>query len=464
MTQLGDLLTTKAGKDAHPLVLVTASGFKSWAQKQPARLQNWMKTQAFEGKAGSYCTLPSKDGGVEKVIAVLSEPVSMWNLAGLPKALPQGLYALEGKLDTADLAKLCTGWILGGYSFHAMKSKKDKAVQARLFCADTKAVAEARRMATVIVQVRDLITMPASHLGPEELAATIKETLAGEGTQWTEIVGEALVKQNFPAIYEVGKASPRKPRLVDVQWGNPKHPLVTIVGKGVVFDTGGLDLKPSSAMYLMRKDMGGAAIALGLASLILQGKLPVRLRLLVPVVENAVSGNAFRPSDVIKMRNGLTVEVGNTDAEGRLILADALALASEEKPALLIDFATLTGAARSAVGTGISAYFTDDKGLAADLDMAGEAAEDPVWRLPLFDAYDDMLKSSFADVNSAPASPYAGAITAALFLRRFVGKDIPWLHIDFMAWNTSGKAGRPEGGEAMALRAVYGMIRKRFGK
>lgn len=456
-------LSAKPSSVMHPIAYVKAEGYKAWVKKQPARMQAWLEVQDFKPKAGAFILLPSKEGALERVLVIGSDTPSLWDLSAAAASLPKGMFKLDGNDDPQVLEKLYLGWILGGHQPERMKSKADPQPAARLYAPCQSAAKAAQRMADAILQVRDLISAPANKLGPDELVAAAKDTLAGEGVEWTEIVGEALLTQNYPAIHAVGRASTRAPRLIDIRWGRAKDPMVTLVGKGVVYDTGGLDIKPSSAMYLMRKDMGGAAVALGVARMIVAAKLPVRLRLLLPVVENAVSGNAYRASDVLTMRDGQTVEVGNTDAEGRLILADALAEAASEKPALLIDFSTLTGAARAAVGTGISAFFTDDKSLAADLEAAGEDTQDPVWRLPLFDGYDDMLRSSFADMNSCPASPYAGAITAALFLRRFVGKTIPWIHFDFMAWNMSSRAGRPEGGEAMALRAVYGLLAKRFG-
>ena len=309
-----------------------------------------------------------------------------------------------------------------------------------------------------------MINTPAEDMGPAELAAAVTDIGKKFRAKVTQIKGDDLRRKNYPAVHMVGRASSRPPRLIDLTWGNPKHPKVTLVGKGVCFDTGGLDLKLSTSMYLMKKDMAGAACALAIGSMIMGAKLPVRLGVLIPAVENSVSGDAYRPTDVIKMRNGLTVEVGNTDAEGRLILADALAEAGSEKPALLINFSTLTGAARTALGTEVAALFCDDDQFAEDLFAAGKQMDDPLWRMPLHMPYDKMLDSPVADINSCPGSPYGGAIVAALFLKRFVGAKQVWAHLDYMAWNLSSKPGRPEGAEPATVRAVYRAIEMRFGK
>ncbi|MCK5620816.1 MAG: leucyl aminopeptidase family protein, partial [Alphaproteobacteria bacterium] len=316
--------------------------------------------------------------------------------------------------------------------------------------------------ATATSFVRDLINTPAADMGPADLAQAARE-LAGEfGADFTVTVGDELIEQNYPAIHAVGRAAAVAPRLIDISWGDPSHPKVTLVGKGVCFDTGGLDLKPSRGMALMKKDMGGAAMVLGLARMIMMTGLPVRLRVLAPAVENSVSGNAMRPRDILRTRKGLTVEIGNTDAEGRLVLADALTEAMADKPDLLLDFATLTGAARGAVGTGIAAMFTPDDNLAEDLYRQGVAEDDPVWRLPLWKPYRRMIDSKVADINNAGDSPHAGAITAALFLAEFVDEGISWAHFDIMAWNPAARPGRPEGGEAMAMRAAFATIKDRY--
>jgi leucyl aminopeptidase len=319
------------------------------------------------------------------------------------------------------------------------------------------------RAASATFLVRDLINTPAADMGPEELAAAARTLADGHGARFAVIVGDELQVRNYPAVHAVGRASSRAPRLIDLQWGDESNPRVTLVGKGVCFDSGGLDLKPAAGMKLMKKDMGGAAIMLGLARMVMSANLPVRLRVLIPAVENSVSGNALRPLDVIETRKGLTVEIGNTDAEGRVILADALAEAASEQPALLVDCATLTGAARVALGTELPALFTNDDTLAQALLAHGAATGDPLWRLPLWKPYKRHLDGKVADLTNAADIAFAGAITAALFLAEFAKPAKPWAHIDIMAWNTDSRPGRPEGGEAMGMRALYGLIRERFG-
>ncbi len=320
-----------------------------------------------------------------------------------------------------------------------------------------------KRLAEATFLVRDLVNLPANDLGPAELETAAVAIAGRHGAKTRVVRGDELLKENYPAIHAVGRASARAPRLVDLTWGDPKHPKVTLVGKGVCFDSGGLDLKPSSNMLLMKKDMGGAAHVLGLAHAVMDAKLAVRLRVLVAAVENSVSGDAFRPLDVLSSRKGLTIEVGNTDAEGRLILCDALADACDETPELLLDFATLTGAARVALGTDLPALFCNDDALAEQILDAGTEARDPLWRLPLWSDYDRYLDSKVADLSNTGSTGFGGAITAALFLQRFVTGGTPWAHVDLMAWNSDSRAGRPKGGEAMALRAFYGMLERRYG-
>ncbi len=453
------LLKGGARRGAVPLRILSPKAFAGWEKKQPAFPRAWIKARGFKPKAGESLVLPDKSGKIAQVVACVSDPVEIWDLAGLARGLPKGTYKLEGA-SREEETKLALGWLLGSHCFS--RYKKDEGHASTLCLSKKTDLRPIALMAETIAWVRDLITMPAEDLGPAELAEAARETARRFGAKVKEIVGDDLLKKNYPAIHAVGRASPRAPRLIDLTWGHPKHPKVTLVGKGVCFDTGGLDIKSSAGMFLMRKDMAGAAIALGLARLVMARKLPVRLRVLIPAVENAVDGRSFRPSDIIKMRSGLTVEVGNTDAEGRLVLADALAEAASEKPELLIDFATLTGASRTALGTELSALFTDDEALAIDLMAAGQEQEDPLWRLPLYKGYEKMLKSAFADIGSSANSPYAGAITAALFLQRFIPKNLRWAHLDLMGWNVSSRPGRPEGGEAMALRAVFTMLEKRF--
>jgi leucyl aminopeptidase len=455
-------LVTRAPKNYLPLILLSEKTFKTWLKKQPPRTLHWLKAQEFTGKPGSFCVLPDAKGKPSRAVAGLSEPPSLWDIGDFALRLPEGTYRLESTAPLAYCEWLALGWALGAHKF--TRYKKGAPAKAKLVLPEGADAAKIDRYAASICMVRDLITTPAEDMGPEQLAQAVAETGKKYNAKVTQIIGDDLLKKNYPAIHRVGRASIHAPRLMDLTWGDAKHPKVTLVGKGVCFDTGGLDIKPSSAMYLMKKDMGGAACVLGIAAMIMDAKLPVRLRVLIPAVENSIAGNAYRPSDVITMRSGLTVEVGNTDAEGRLILADTLAEASNDKPQLLLDFATLTGAARGALGTDLPALFCNDDAMAADILSSGLDMEDPLWRMPLHKPYAKMLDSPIADMNSAPNSPYAGAITAALFLQRFVGEGLSWAHIDLMAYNLSARSGRPEGGEAMAVRAVYRMIEVRFGK
>ena len=381
--------------------------------------------------------------------------------AGLPAALPEGSYRLDAVPDGADPTRLALGWALATYAFTRYSAKTRPA--AALVWPEGADRGRVERLAAAVFLARDLANTPAGDLGPEELAAEAVRVAKAAGARHRVIVGDDLLAENYPTIHAVGRASARAPRLVDIVWGDPAAPKVTLVGKGVCFDTGGLDLKTASGMRLMKKDMAGAAIVLGLAQAIMDAGLPVRLRVLLPCVENAVSGNAMRPLDIVRTRKGLTVEIGNTDAEGRLILCDALAEASTEKPELLVDMATLTGAARVALGPELAALFCNDEALAQGLLDAAAAEEDPMWRMPLWRPYRKMIDSKIADINNVSESPHAGAVTAALYLQEFVDPGIPWAHLDVMAWNPQSRPGRPEGAEATALRALYAHIAQRFG-
>jgi leucyl aminopeptidase len=445
-----------------PLTFLAKTELSAWLKAAPATTRNWVSGSGFAAKPGEVCLIPGRDGKPARVLAGRPESggEEMWNAAGLTLRLPEGSYRLDPEPDAAAATRLATGWALGAYSFTRYKAASRAPAELVWPAKADRAAVERTARATALV--RDLVNTPAEEMGPGDLARTAKE-LAGElGLKFDVIKGDALLKQNYPLIHAVGRASPRAPRLIDLRWGNPAHPKVTILGKGVCFDTGGLDLKPESAMKIMKKDMGGGAHALGLARMIVEAKLPVRLRVLVPAVENSVSGNAFRPLDVIRSRKGVTVEIGNTDAEGRLVLADAMTAAVEEKPALMIDFATLTGAARVALGPDLPAMFSNDETLAAALLRDARAESDPFWRLPLWRPYRARLDSKIADINNVSDGPFAGSITAALFLQEFVPADIPWAHFDLYAWNPSARPGRPEGGEAQTLRAVFRTIAERF--
>jgi leucyl aminopeptidase len=454
-----------------PIDAVGTGAYDAWCQSQADDLKTWLKTVNFKPDPGAFALVPAAGGGLERVVLGIGKGDDPWATGGLAKALPPGTYRLRSTIGAAtnlesEMPTWCAlAWALGAYTFRLYKSPKPEPQPppACLVWPDACDRDYVRRAAEAARLTRDLINTPAADLLPDKLSAAIRSVAGRHAATVSEIVGDDLLIRNFPAIHAVGRASAIAPRLVDLTWGEPSAPRVTLVGKGVCFDSGGLDIKPSSAMLLMKKDMGGAATLLGVADMIMAARLKVRLRLLVPAVENAISGNAFRPGDVVPSRKGLKIEIGNTDAEGRVILADALAEASLEKPALLIDAATLTGAARTALGPELPAVFSDDDQLAADLAAAAARTFDPIWRLPLWAPYRKMIDAKVGDINNAGESPFAGAITAALFLKEFVGADIPWLHIDTYAWNATDRPGRPQGGEALGQRALYELIASRFG-
>jgi leucyl aminopeptidase len=426
----------------------------------PEAAAAYLKAIGFTARAGSVALLPGEGGELAGVaLGAADEGGDPFLIGKLPKELPPGAYHLAD--PSGDLAALALAWLLGSYGFHRYKPEGRKA--ANLVIADKAVRDRAAIIAESVTLGRDLINTPANDLSPSALAQVALDLAKTFGAKAKAVVGDQLLKKNFPLIHAVGRASAEAPRLIDITWGNPRHPKVTLVGKGVCFDTGGLDIKPSSGMLLMKKDMGGAATAITAARMIMAAKLKLRLRLLLPVVENAISGNAFRASDVITSRKGLSVEIGNTDAEGRLILADALALASEEKPGLLIDYATLTGAARVALGPDLPPFYTNDEALAGEIALAGAAVNDPAWRMPLWPGYDRMLDSKVADLSSTGTGGMAGSVTAALFLKRFVGEGIPHAHFDIYGWVPSARPGRPEGGEPQAARLTFELLQKRYG-
>jgi len=457
-----------AGSSAVPLHAIGASALAEWLAAQSAQDRAWIAAHGFKAESGSVVCLPGNDGMPRAAVVGLGKGDDPWALGGLSKALPTGIYALA---DVRGCAPALSGsfatwaaqaWALGAYQFKRYKKSTGEAREvAQLLWPAAADRAAVMRNVEAAVLARDLINTPAADMLPTDLAEAIKQVGERFGASVDETIGEDLLAENFPMIHAVGRASAVPPRLIDLRWGDEKHPKITLVGKGVCFDTGGLDLKPSSGMALMKKDMGGAAVLLGVAQMVMSAGLNVRLRLLIPAVENAVSGNAFRPGDVLPTRKGITVEIGNTDAEGRLVLGDALTEAASENPALLIDCATLTGAARTALGPDLPALFTDDETLATDLLAASRATFDPLWRLPLWAPYRKMIDSKVADINNAGDSPFAGAITAALFLKEFVGENVPWAHIDLFAWNKSARPGRPEGGEAYAQRALFEVIKNK---
>ncbi|MGY9054428.1 MAG: leucyl aminopeptidase family protein [Alphaproteobacteria bacterium] len=447
-----------SSSNAIPLHLFRAGEWDAWIATRPETEQKWAKSNGFAGKAGQVCLVPGKDGSIAAAFAGMDS--ALWSAGELPGMLPAGDYMLAGHWEEAEATDIATGFALGGYQYGRYKEVTPS--EARLMWPGTANRSIAEAIATGICKARDLINDPANDLGPEELAAEARQMGEQFGAEVTVIVGDDLLTQNYPTIHAVGRAATRAPRLVDMRWGAEDAPKVTLVGKGVCFDSGGLDLKPASGMLRMKKDMGGAANVLALAHMIMATNMPVRLRVLIPAVENAVSGNAMRPMDVIRTRKGITVEIGNTDAEGRLILCDALAEADTESPEVLLDCATLTGAARVALGTDLPALFCNNDGLAAELLGAGVQVGDPMWRLPLYPPYVEGLKSDVADLNNVSDGGFGGAITAALYLEHFVSKSTPWAHLDMMAWNQTSKPGRPRGGEAQAMRAAFAMLRRRY--
>lgn len=449
-----------------PLQFVGQSKWRGWLKEQNAARRGWIESLGIAGVPGELVVLPGRDGKAAGAVLVLSNTPTLWDFGALATKLPPGTWKFAEKFasDMAPVsptdAAVAVG--LGAWRFERYRSKKGTA-GARILWPEGADKARATAMIEALSLARDLITTPSSDMGPAELAAAVQEVAKKNKAKVKVITGDALLKQNFPMVHAVGRASTRAPRLIDLVWGRERDPKVTLVGKGVCFDTGGLDLKPSTGMLMMKKDMGGAATMLAVAAMVMAAKLRVRLRLLIPAVENSVSGNAFRPMDVVPTRKGITVEIGNTDAEGRLILCDALHEGASEKPAMMVDCATLTGAARVALGTDLPALFCNDDALARDLLAQGEAVTDPMWRMPLFAGYRRLLDSKVADINNVSTGGFGGAITAALYLKEFVPDDVPWAHIDMMAWNNTSRPGRPEGGEAQAARAIFATIEKKFG-
>jgi leucyl aminopeptidase len=436
------------------------SGLKKWLTKQPKSVKNWITSVDYKAAVGALCLVPGKQGTLGRVLLGVASELGTWDLAKLPSSLPHGRYYLDDEVAPATADNLALGWALGTYAYTRYKSRARAYSELVLPANANEGLIAA--LAGGICLGRDLINTPAADMGPAELADATRSLAKEFSGKFRQIVGDKLLAHEYPAIHAVGRASSRPPRLLDMTWGDAKHPKVTLVGKGVCFDTGGLDLKPADSMKLMKKDMGGAATVLAVARAVMQLGVPIRLRVLIPAVENSVSGDAMRPLDVLDTRKGITVEVGHTDAEGRLVLSDALAEASTENPELLLDIATLTGAARVALGTSLPALFSSSDKLADDLLAAGEDQQDPLWRLPLFEGYRRSLDSKVAQLSNISPGPYGGAITAALFLREFVGKGIPWAHIDTMAYNLGPLPGRPQGGEVFAVRAVVEFLRRRY--
>jgi len=451
---------------ATPAIPITFASKASWQAiscELPAPARQFAAANGFTAKPGACLALPAADGKIAGVLFGLEDEASksrdLFRPGTLPSLLPVGVYRFANAPHDVRLAALA--FALGCYRFD--RYRKADASEVRLVPPDGIDIADVARMADGAMLARDLINTPANDMGPAELELAARSLAKRFGASLTAIVGDDLLTQNFPLIHAVGLASHRAPRLIDLSWGDPGHPKVTLVGKGVCFDSGGLDIKPPSGMLLMKKDMGGAANVLALAQMVMDAKLKVRLRVLIPAVENAVAGNAFRPLDIFASRAGITVEIGNTDAEGRLVLADALALADEEAPDLLIDIGTLTGAARVALGPDLAPFYTPDERLASDLARCAIFENDPLWRMPLWPAYDSWLDSKTATITNAPSGTFAGSITCALFLQRFVERAKSWLHLDIYAWTPQARPARPEGGECQSARALYKLLSERYG-
>jgi leucyl aminopeptidase len=459
---LSSLIVADRGQAARLIHLVDKDRFASWLKKRPAEDRALLEAQRFDGKTPYAHAILKRDADFEVVSAVKKvDELSPWCIATLAQKLPEGTY----KLAQGEAGKAALGWLLAQHRFDAYRSKQDDAERGPrvLVSGEPAKIDEMVRLANATALVRDLVNTPAADLGPADLESAVADLAKRSAAQFTSTSGKDLV-DGYPLVAAVGAAAAteRSPRLIELEWGKPDHPRIAIVGKGVCFDSGGLDLKTASGMRIMKKDMGGAAHALALGQLIIEARLPVRLHLLIPAVENSVSGGAVRPGDIVKSRKGLFVEIDNTDAEGRLILADALTKAAEGEPELIVDFATLTGAARVALGPDLPATFVNRDDLAEALEQASRNVDDPLWRMPLWDPYDENLKSDVADLSNMANNGMAGCIYAALFLRRFVPDEIAWAHLDTWAWRDPGKPGRPKGGDALGLRAVFALLEARY--
>jgi len=447
---------------AIPLVVIHTNNYDAYLAHADARTRTWLSATEFRARPHTYALVPAADGGIAQVLVGVGDVGDVYALSHLPLVLPAGEYTVAMPRDSAlgDFAAALS-WGLGSYQFS--RYRKPARAPANLLVTANDALMRAEKVLTATTLIRDLVNTPTEDMGPQHLADVARGLAAEFGATFHEWVGDDLLKHNFPAIHAVGRASHRPPRLIELTWGDEKHPRVALVGKGVCFDTGGLDIKGAEGMRNMKKDMGGGAHALGLARLIMALKLPVRLHMLVSAVENAIAGNAYRPGEVVATRKGLNIEIGNTDAEGRVVLSDALTLACESAPDIVIDFATLTGAARVALGPELPALFTNRDEWAGRLIDASHEQQDPLWRMPLWQNYNEMIKSGIADIVNT-GGPQAGSVTAALFLEHFVPKEQAWIHLDLFAWNPKAKPGRPEGGEAQTLRAVLAMLEKQYGK
>jgi leucyl aminopeptidase len=462
MTEFASLLLPDRGQKARPIHLIDRGSFAAWAKKRPAEDRALLEAHRFDGKTGFAFVILPRGGDFEIVSAVKdARSLSPWCLAQLAAALPEGTY----KVANGEPGPAMLGWLLAQHRFNAYRTETGEPERgSRVLVTGEPARIDATvRLAEATALVRDMVDTPAADLGPAEIEAAVRNEAKRSGGHVRVTSGDELAK-GYPLIAAVGQAATpeRAPRLIELEWGKAGDPRVAIIGKGVCFDSGGLDIKQPSWMRNMKKDMGGAAHALALARLVSMARLPIRLHLLIPAVENAVSGAAYRPGDIVRSRKGDSIEIDNTDAEGRRILADALARAGEDKPELIVDFATLTGAARTALGPDLPATFVNRDDLAADIENAAREVDDPLWRMPLWDPYDGDLKSEIADLSNTSGNAMAGAIYAALFLRRFVPKETSWAHLDTYAWRDSAKPGRPKGGDALGLRAVFALLEKRY--
>ncbi len=459
MFDYSPLLQPDLGQPARTIQIIEKSAFDEWKAAQPASIRALADANRFSAAPGEMMILPSPAEDTWSVLAGMAKEAGPWDLAGLCAQLPEGTYRLQSECPVQG----ALGWLLAHYRFARYRKDAEPVPMRVLLTAEAADIPETLRLAEATSLVRDLVNIPAADLGPEALEHEAERLARTFGATLTVTRGDAL-ESGFPLVHAVGRAADRAhaPRMIELEWGDAAAPRLAIIGKGVIFDSGGLDIKPASAMRLMKKDMGGAAHALALARLIMGAGLPVRLHLLVPAVENAISGNAMRPGDIVRSRAGLTVEIDNTDAEGRLILADALTRACEDAPDFILDYATLTGAARVALGPDLPALFANDDALGQAFQAGALTVQDPVWQLPLWSGYDDMLKSDIADMVNSGEGGMAGAVTAALFLRKFVSDGTPWMHLDTFAWRSAGKPGRPKGGEALGLRAAWAFLKARY--
>ena len=451
---------TGENSNSVPIDIVFRSDYKKWKSKQPAFIQNWIQTACFKPKPSWHLCIPNSQGCLDSVLAIADQENTMWALSHCPHSLPEGHYHIATAVEDSAKDSLLLGWGMGSYQYQQYKRSNHTVSKLSINNADEKNRLEALLKAIFIV--RDLVNTPASDMLPQHIFKHCQSITQDFDAELTDCVGDDLLTNNYPIIHAVGRASIHSPRLIEWNWGNPKHSKVALVGKGVSFDSGGLDIKAAQGMRLMKKDMGGAAHVMGIASAIMKLNLPVYLHVLIPAVENAISGDAYHPGDILVSRNGKTVEIENTDAEGRLILCDAISKAVEENPDIVIDFATLTGAARVALGTEVPAFFTNDDIFASDLMNAAKSVNDPVWQLPLHEPYRHLLNSDIADISNCSTGSFGGAITAALFLKEFVPETVRWVHFDVMAWNTRNRPGRPKGGEAMGLRAVVEYLQQKY--